>query len=86
MTKKRYHHPAEKLNDPSTHNNKLLPEGVSVDDAAEELYDRVGERFPVSWEPWATAEPLVEVDRLPSGVTEADVESALTAMKRAKKL
>lgn len=81
MTRKRYDHPNEALQDQQAHAGVQLPDGVSVEDAAADLYSRVGARFPVRWEPWSPAEPVVDTAALPSGVSESDVETALTNMK-----
>lgn len=62
-----------------------LDGGVSavegVDTLAEELYSRCGGRFRVEFPPWATGEPIVHTDTLPSAVSEGDVEAALGDMK-----
>lgn len=81
MTHKRFDHPNGALKDMNGYSGINLPDGVSPEDAAEDLYSRVGERFPVKWEPWATAEPVVDTNNLPQGVTEMDVENALNNMK-----
>lgn len=81
MPRRRYQHPSEQFGDPQTHNSIVLPPDVSPDEAAEELYGRIGDRFSVTWEPWASAEPIIDTDTLPTGVSEATVAAALTAMK-----
>lgn len=81
MTHKRFDHANEVLSDQRGHAGVRLPDGVTVDDAAEDLYSRLGERFPVTWEPWSPAEPRTDTSELPSGVSESDVETALANMK-----
>lgn len=54
MAKKRFDHPNGDIKDMQGYNGVDLPSGVRPDDAAEELYSRVGERFRVRWEPRAT--------------------------------
>lgn len=92
MPQKRFDHPNETLTDQRGHAGVRLPDGVEIGShdqpgtAAYELYERLGvnnedDRFPVRWEPWATAQPLIDPDGLPSGVTESDVETVLANMK-----
>lgn len=81
MSHKRFDHPNGALKDMRGYNGIHLPDGVNIDQAAEELYSRVGASFPVEWEAWSTAEPRIDPNKLPSGVTETDVETALSNMK-----
>lgn len=81
MAHRRFHNPDGVMGEARSHNSIQLPDGVTIDDASEDLYARVGERFPVRWDPWSTAEPVIDPDDLPSGVAEADVETALGNMK-----
>lgn len=81
MTHKRFDHPNGALKDIQGYNGVQLPDGVTTEDAANELYSRLGAEFRVQWEPWSTAEPLVDPNDLPDGVTETDVETALSNMK-----
>lgn len=81
MTRKRFDHPNDQLKQMQGYNGVDLPDGVTVEDAAEDLYNRVGERFPVEWDPWASAEPKIDTSSLPDNVSETDVENALAAMK-----
>lgn len=81
MTHKRFDHPNDTLKEMRGYSGVQLPDGVDVHAAAENLYNRVGARFPVEWEPWATAEPKVDTDEFPNGVSESDVEAALSNMK-----
>lgn len=48
---------------------------------AEELYSRVGARFPVKWPGDNPRQPIVDSNDLPSGVSMSDVETALSNMK-----
>lgn len=80
MTHKRYSHPDSAILDKTGYEGRHLPKGVTIAQSAEELYSRVGARFPVQWEPWAAAEPVIDTNDLPDGVSEADVESALNGM------
>ena len=77
--RKRFDYKTEELTD------ELSSNGVSLKDPtaeyADELYDRVGERFPVIWESKSRAEPIINVDRLPDHVSQTDIEQALTDMK-----
>ena len=79
MTRKRYHYNDETLTE------DLANDGVSIQDPtadySEELYSRVGVRFPVTWEAKSRAEPIIDTEDLPDSVSGADVESALTDMK-----
>ena len=81
MTHKRFHNPDEALMENAGVNMVGLPDGVTPRDAAQELFDRTGEQFPVTFSPWSPAEPVVHTDKLPDGLAEADVEATLTAMK-----
>lgn len=79
MTHKRFDNPNGTLKDSLGHNG--VTSMYDIDTLADELYNRVGAKFTVRWEPWATAEPIIETDTLPANVSEADVENALNGMK-----
>lgn len=81
MTHKRFDYPNDALKDIQGYNGVQLPEGITPREMREELFSRLGERFPVRNEPWSKAEPVIDTNDLPSGISEADVETALANMK-----
>jgi len=86
MTHKRYHYTDDVLGPNDGHDGVELPNGVEVDDAAAELYSRVGARFRVEWQPHSPAEPVIDKGSLPDEVTLSDIENALSAMKSEGKI
>lgn len=62
-------------------NDKMdLPNDKTEIDCAEDLYSRLGERFPITWPANSPAEPILDSNELPESITLTDVETTISNM------
>jgi len=96
MTTYRFDHPKTTLEQQQGYNGVNLPDGVELGATGEsgtlvaEFYDRLesntawsrtgNEGFPVTWDVNSRAEPIINPDNLPDGVSKIDVESVLQGL------
>ena len=79
MTRKRYHYHDEQLSDDLSAN--MVSVQAADRDYVAEFYQRIGVRFPVTWQSVSRAEPVIDTEEVPETITESDIEDVLTSMK-----
>lgn len=91
MTRKRFDYNDETLSTDLSSNAVALPD--PDEDIAERLFEKVfgtdyrepdgdrGDVFVVTVKPDSPAEPIIETDTIPDGVSESDIETALSQLK-----
>jgi len=76
---KYYYHNADKnLSDTDNRDGKPLPPDVTAQQAANELYDRLGGTIPITWQRGYKGEPEIDI---PDSISKSDVETILNNMQ-----
>lgn len=73
-----YNRETEKLEETDNRSGHPLPPKTDSLEVAEEIYDRVGERFPIDWDMGYKGEPEIEIT---DDISKSDVESVLNNLK-----
>ena len=81
---KRFDYNSEELSEDLSGNGVFIVDDSGLDERpayVQEFYERIGESFRVKWPADSKAEPIIDIEDIPEGVSESDIESALSDMK-----